>query len=108
MTPVCHIDDLPNPGTRSVQDQHQDRDIAFVVRHHQDYSAFYNQCPHTGAPLNWQPDRFLTIDERHILCGIHGARFRLTDGLCISGPCVGQSLTAITVVVKNDIVHLDP
>lgn len=105
MIPVCTLQQLPTPGAKSALDE-TTNDGAFVVRHAEGISGFYNQCPHTGAPLNWQPDQFLTIDHRYILCSLHGARFRLTDGLCISGPCIGQALKTLPVVVENNTVYL--
>ena len=58
-------------------------------------NAYLNSCPHRGIPLNWQPDMFLDEDSELIHCSSHGARFRVGDGFCVSGPCAGQSLTAL-------------
>ena len=66
----------------------------FLVRHGGRVLAYVDSCPHTGAPLNWEPDRFLDIDQRYIQCATHGALFRIDDGLCVQGPCAGQSLAA--------------
>ena len=60
--------------------------------------AYLNSCPHTGAPLNWQENQFLDLSKTHILCSIHGARFRIENGLCIEGPCKGQMLKRIRQV----------
>ena len=37
----------------------------------------------------------MTDDRRHLLCHAHGAIYRPSDGLCVSGPCVGASLLRI-------------
>lgn len=59
--------------------------------------AFLNSCPHTGAPLNWLPNQFLSEDGQYIQCSTHFALFERETGACIAGPCHGQSLTAVTL-----------
>lgn len=59
--------------------------------------AYRNNCPHIGAPLNWVANQFLTEDKKHIVCALHGALFRIEDGLCIAGPCYGESLEALPI-----------
>jgi nitrite reductase/ring-hydroxylating ferredoxin subunit len=78
----------------------------FIVKTPQGVAAFVNYCPHAGHPLNFRPHRFLTPDGGLILCGSHGALFARDTGLCILGPCAGQSLTRIPVDVVNGFVML--
>ena len=70
--------------------------------------AYMNQCPHIGTPLDMLPDRFPTRDRKLILCSTHGARFRIEDGLCVSGPCRGQSLTPVAVAVMDGAACIAP
>lgn len=63
--------------------------------------AYVNSCPHTGAPLNWTPDQFLTASGHYIQCSIHGAKFQIKDGECFVGPCAGRFLKALRVVEKD-------
>lgn len=72
-----------------------------VIRKAQTVVAYLNRCPHTSAPLDWVVGQFLD-DMGHIQCSLHGARFRISDGYCISGPCAGQSLTAVPLTVTAD------
>lgn len=65
---------------------------AFAVRHLGQTRIWRNACPHTGAPLNWLPDIFLSLDGKHIQCSLHGALFEPDSGRCIHGPCLGRSL----------------
>lgn len=37
-----------------------------------------------------------------------GARFRVSDGKCTSGPCFGQSLTPVKVTIRKDEIFLIP
>ena len=49
----------------------------FVVRTGATVRAYENSCPHTGGPLDWVPDQFLTREKDMILCATHGALFRI-------------------------------
>jgi len=78
----------------------------FLVRTSQGVAAYVNNCPHAGHPLNFKPDRFLTPDRSLILCASHGALFTRDEGLCIAGPCPGQSLRRVPVEVVGEYVML--
>ena len=69
----------------------------FVVFKCNEFFAYENSCPHTGAPLDWMPDQFLNLDKTHIQCSTHHALFRVNDGFCVSGPCAGKSLKRIAI-----------
>ena len=58
-------------------------------------AAWYNACPHQGRRLDYAPGRFL-VDGDRLVCAAHGATFRLTDGVCIAGPCLGDRLRPLT------------
>lgn len=68
--------------------------------------AYQNACPHWEVELNWQPHEFLNPERTHISCAIHGALFRLEDGLCVFGPCVRQRLKPVPVRVVDGAVYL--
>ena len=74
----------------------------FVVHYREKFYAYENHCPHTGINLNWQPDQFLDITGQRIQCATHGARFRIEDGLCEWGPCLGQRLRPLGIEVQNE------
>jgi nitrite reductase/ring-hydroxylating ferredoxin subunit len=78
----------------------------FVVRHADGVRAYVNRCPHLGTPLNWSPDRFLDLERQHIICATHGAVFNVQDGMCISGPCQGDSLESVPAEVRDDEVFV--
>lgn len=58
--------------------------------------AWRNECPHQGRRLDYAPGKFL-LDGPHLVCAAHGASFRRSDGLCVAGPCRGESLQALAV-----------
>lgn len=79
----------------------------FVVREEGGVLRVYkNSCPHTGAPLNWTPDQFLTVSGQYIQCSIHGAMFKTEDGECFAGPCGGKFLTALDFIEQNGSVYI--
>ena len=73
-----------------------------VIRHGEHFLAYENRCPHTGVSLNWFPDKFLNEEETHIQCTTHGAQFQIDDGLCVWGPCVGESLRKLNVKLQDE------
>jgi nitrite reductase/ring-hydroxylating ferredoxin subunit len=73
------------------------RDEVLVTRMGEQLFAYENRCPHRGTTLDWAPDRFMTEDSTHLQCATHGALFRLEDGVCVQGPCLGQALTALCI-----------
>lgn len=67
--------------------------------------AWLNICPHAGRRLDWAPGRFL-LSKGQLVCAAHGATFETDAGLCVAGPCRGQSLRAVAVTVIGDGVFL--
>jgi nitrite reductase/ring-hydroxylating ferredoxin subunit len=78
----------------------QRRDIV-LLRRAGVLRAYLNACPHQGTPLETFPDRFMNEDASLLVCSTHGARFRVEDGFCVSGPCTGKSLQSLKVTVED-------
>lgn len=69
--------------------------------------AWRNICPHAGRRLDWSPGQFLRSKEGLLICAVHGASFKLSQGgECVAGPCKGQSLVAVPVLVRDDAILL--
>ena len=68
--------------------------------------AYQNRCPHLGVPLEWQPNQFLNHMRDYIICGTHGALFRLEDGFCIRGPCARKALIPVPIKICGGWVCL--
>ncbi len=79
----------------------------FVINWQGQLLAYENHCPHTGVELNWQENSFLDYDNSCIQCSTHGAKFQISDGLCIWGPCNGQYLKKIPLKRVSNRVYLD-
>lgn len=105
MTPLCRLDEIPDPGSIRVELVFRGRPAqAMVVRKRGALRAYINSCPHVGAPLDFTKGQFLNLERTHILCANHGAQFRIEDGHCIAGPCKGKSLTPVAVEVRDGMV----
>jgi nitrite reductase/ring-hydroxylating ferredoxin subunit len=106
---LCALADLPDPGARNFVLQIGERYFhGFVVRRGEVVTGFVDACPHMGLPLAKQLDDYLTDDGQLIECDWHGALFRTDDGLCVGGPCTGQSLRPWAVEIVGGLVKTAP
>ncbi len=105
---LCKTSDIEDPGSKSfeVKIKRKTRSI-FVVHKDGQFFAYYNQCPHTGASLEWQQNQFLDLDKALIQCATHDALFLIDSGECIAGPCAGDQLSPLAISIKDDKIHLD-
>ena len=67
--------------------------------------AYMNQCPHTGVNLEWKPHQFLDNTGQLLQCSTHGALFEISSGLCIRGPCNGQSLERLESEIDSGVLY---
>ena len=102
---LCAVADVSDPGAKGFVFRKDDALFAgFLVRRGGDVLGFIDRCPHAGTPLSFVPDRFLTREGDLILCSTHGALFRIGDGHCIAGPCVGRALWPWEISVEDGAV----
>lgn len=105
---ICKLTDLETTGSKGLTIDYNGQSTSmFVVKKGEQVFAYLNNCPHAGAPLEWQEDVFLNDERSYIVCGMHGALFEIEDGLCVDGPCFNDSLTSIPVTIIGDEIHLD-
>jgi nitrite reductase/ring-hydroxylating ferredoxin subunit len=105
---LCEVSALPEGASRGFNISTPAGDEAvFLVHRHGCIVAYRNSCPHTGAPLDWVPDRFLNLDGDLIQCATHDALFRIEDGVCVAGPCPGKRLFPTDIVIENGVVYAD-
>ena len=74
---------------------------AFLVNDHGNFHAYVNRCRHMTTPLDFVRDRFFSEDGRYLMCYTHGALYEPTTGLCVAGPCKGESLYSLPVRVEQ-------
>lgn len=94
---LCHLDDLEDNEAKGFDPQEQGTDTMFIVRKNTHVFAYYDQCPHYdgSTTLPWRKDAYLNSEAELIVCAAHGAEFEIDTGLCIHGPCLGESLVGV-------------
>lgn len=113
---LCTIEDIKENGAFGAYISINGIDKSFILTIDPDLSiphkpvirAYKNICPHIRTPLETFPNEFLDQSDSTILiCSTHGARFQIKDGICISGPCIGQSLTPVSIKIRDNDIYLD-
>lgn len=79
----------------------------FAVRKGDAYLVYLNCCPHAGALIDHIPGKFFNGDGTLLRCGMHGALFRIEDGECVDGLCVGKKLARLPSETNEDVLYLD-
>jgi nitrite reductase/ring-hydroxylating ferredoxin subunit len=74
---------------------------AFLVNDCGRFCAYVNRCRHMPTPLDFVRDQFVSEDGRYLMCYTHGALYEPGTGLCIAGPCKGESLYRLPVRVEG-------
>lgn len=107
---LCRLDDLADPGAKGpfVVDLDGERKQVFVVRYDGQVRAYVNSCPHVGAPLEMDRDKFLDLTGSEIICAVHAARFDPLTGDCTWGPCRGRRLVPVALAIGDGVVRLAP
>jgi nitrite reductase/ring-hydroxylating ferredoxin subunit len=101
---LCRVSDIPENGAKGLPGADGAFTGLVAVRQGNQVYVYENSCPHIGTPLDWTPDKFLSIDGRYLICATHGAEFTIATGECISGPCIGDRLTPINVVIRDGVI----
>jgi nitrite reductase/ring-hydroxylating ferredoxin subunit len=101
---LCTLAELPEGSARGFAVL---QTWVLAVRDRSGVYVYLNRCPHLGVPLQWQEDRFLDEDGAFIRCASHGALFELNTGLCVQGPCRGDSLWQIDARIEDGALYID-
>lgn len=110
---ICASDEVERGGARAFSLSRIDASggsrpfpIVVIRTHDNAYVGYVNACPHEGVWLNIGSGDFFTQDRAFLKCGRHGATFEIDSGLCIDGPCNGNSLQPIALAVVDGEVCL--
>jgi nitrite reductase/ring-hydroxylating ferredoxin subunit len=104
---VCHVNDVAKRravGYVLARIDVEGKKVPFpivIARKDGKYYAYVNRCPHQGTRLDFEPKQFLDSSFRFLLCGKHGAQFDISTGHCVDGPCKGERLEPVTVVIDD-------
>jgi len=74
---------------------------AILINDQGNYYAYVNRCRHMPTPLDFVRDEFFSDDGRYLQCYTHGALYEFASGLCVSGPCKGESLYRLPVRIDR-------
>ena len=100
--PLCRMSDVEDGHSKGLDPLGEGRDTMFIVRRGDNVYGYRNACPHYDfARMAWKKDEFLNADGSRIMCAAHGALFRVDDGFCEIGPCVGEALTRVPLEVRD-------
>jgi len=101
-TLLARVHDIANPGALVVKLDSADMwGAVLLTRGGGKIAAFHNRCPHAGYPLQHADGRVVVQQGRYMVCGAHGASYELRTGECAGGPCNGDALTRIAIVVDG-------
>ena len=101
--PLCRLQDIEDGHSKGFDPLREGRDTMFVIRRGDRAFGYRNACPHYDfARMAWRKDEFLNGDRSRIVCAAHGALFRIEDGVCEIGPCLGQALTPVPLETRGD------
>jgi nitrite reductase/ring-hydroxylating ferredoxin subunit len=107
---LCRLDELPDRDSRGFDPWREGQDSVLLVRRGERVLGWRDACPHHGGtPMAWRKDAYLNADRTRIVCAAHGAQFDIESGACTLGPCLGQSLQAVRLVVAaNRDIYICP
>jgi nitrite reductase/ring-hydroxylating ferredoxin subunit len=98
-------DDVPESGAIVVHAGEGDARVALILtRHSAGLSCFRNRCAHANYPLQRADGRIVVQEARFLVCAAHGASYTLNDGACAGGPCNGDGLERVAIVIRDGVV----
>ena len=100
---VFELSELEEGRSKSSYD---DGEAVFAVKKDGQVFIYRNQCPHLGSPLDWLEDQFLDGDGELIQCASHGALFTIDGGRCVAGPCLGQALSSVEFIERDEAIFI--
>jgi nitrite reductase/ring-hydroxylating ferredoxin subunit len=100
---LCRCDELGERESRGFDPGEAGHDTVLLVRHGGEVYGWRDSCPHHGGtPMAWRKDAYLNFDRNRIVCAAHGAQFDIESGACVLGPCLGQSLQRVELVITKE------
>ncbi len=102
---LARLQDVPDAGAIIVYAGEGDARVSLILTRRGDaISCFRNRCAHANYPLQRADGRIVVQEARYLVCAAHGASYRLEDGACAGGPCNGDGLEPIAIVVREGLV----
>lgn len=106
---ICRVSELYDGEGRSFSVEIDGRKCTIIlVRRNTHIFAYADRCPHMEISLLWDRKVLMTADGNCIRCANHDAHFQIAEGICISGPCEGESLKSLMIKISRGSVWLLP
>ncbi len=105
---LARVEQIEEGGFLEVEAMLPGGDAESLILHRDgdEVRAWLNVCPHAGRRLDWAPGRFLKSKSGELVCAVHGATFELHGGVCVAGPCRGDSLRAVAIEMVDGQIRL--
>jgi nitrite reductase/ring-hydroxylating ferredoxin subunit len=103
MSLIGNLDDFPDNSTHSIRSGQL---ALLLVRRGGQLFVYENRCPHTHKTLDPQGGSLATSGGLLIQCQRHAAQFIPDTGECVAGPCLGETLKALSFTVRGSAIYL--
>ena len=81
--------------------------VAIALRYQGRVYGYVNACRHIPIELDLQDGNVFDLSGQYLVCSMHGALYLPNNGRCVSGPCRGQSLQALSLYEADGKVWLN-
>ena len=99
--------DLGDGESRAFSFQREGTRIeAFLIRFEGRFHAYENVCRHLPVSLDYDDGQFFNREQNFVVCRTHGALYHPANGKCVQGPCGGESLFPVKIVLEEGAVWL--
>ncbi len=89
--PLANVEDVS--GAKATIARVPGRDVSLIlIRDGDTVKAYVNNCPHQHVPLNEAYKVDVNPFQKTMKCSVHDAWFKIEDGECVDGPCLGDHL----------------
>lgn len=103
MSLIGNLEDFPDNSTHSIRCGQL---ALLLVRRAGLLFVYENRCPHTHKTLDPQGGSLATSGGLLIQCQRHAAQFIADTGECVAGPCLGETLKALSFTVSGSVIYL--
>ncbi len=98
--PLAKLEDVS--GAKATIAQVPGRPTSVIlIRDGETVKAYVNNCPHQQVPLNEAYKVDVNPFAKTLKCSVHDAWFKIADGECVEGPCLGDHLTPFPIRIDE-------
>ncbi len=83
-----------------------ERTDGFLARFSGEVVAYENKCQHIAINLDSEGGNLFSRDGNHFICQSHGAIYEPLNGLCVRGPCEGETLRKLEIEICDEKIWL--